>query len=122
MRIRAASDCVSPVKMTILSVQKRDLRMTATDDSHGGRVAMTRQEKVLRHVDKGGVGLEIGSSYNSIAAKRDGYNVQVIDHATREELISKFRHHRVDVDSIAEVDFVWQGEDYAALTGRPKAY
>lgn len=82
----------------------------------------TRQEKVLRHVDRRGVGLEIGSSYNSIAAKRDGYNVQFIDHATREQLVAKFRHHDVDVDSIEEVDFIWNGEDYATLTGRPKSY
>ncbi len=41
---------------------------------------MRREEKILKHVDKNGYGIEIGASFNPIASKRDGYKVHVIDH------------------------------------------
>ncbi len=83
---------------------------------------MDRKEKILKHIDKCGLGLEIGPSHSPIAPKREGYRVQVLDHASREELVAKYKKHSVDVDKIEEVDYVWQGEAYSTLTGNAKHY
>lgn len=83
---------------------------------------MSREEKVLRHINKSGIGIEIGPSHNPIAPKRKGYNVHIIDHMNREGLISKYESHGLNLDNIEEVDFVWQGESYAELTQTQKFY
>ena len=84
---------------------------------------MNRTEKILYHVDKEGRGIEIDPSYSPVAAKKDGYNVHIIDHLNREQLISKYSdHHHVDLDNIEEVDFVWDGHPYSDLTGKTKHY
>lgn len=83
---------------------------------------MTREEKILKHIDKNGSGVEIGPSHNPIAPKNEGYRVDVIDCVDREQLIGKFKVHDVNLDKIEEVDFVWQGESYSELTGKTKHY
>ena len=83
---------------------------------------MNRQTKVLQHIKPEGKGLEIGPSHNPIAPKKAGYDVDIIDHMSREELIEKYREHNLNLDNIEEVDFVWQGESYAELTGKEKHY
>ena len=83
---------------------------------------LTREEKLLFHVNKDGFGIEIGASHAPIAPKRDGYKVQIIDHATRDELIAKFENENVRLENIEEVDFVWRGESYAELTGKSNFY
>lgn len=83
---------------------------------------MNRNEKILKHINKNGQGIEIGLCANPIAPKKAGFNVHVIDHASREQLIAKYDGHGVNLDNIEEVDFVWQGESYAELTGKHKYY
>lgn len=86
---------------------------------------MNREEKILCHIDKQGHGVEIGPCYAPVAAKRLGYKVQVIDHMDRVGLISKYRAMGVGPEllgNIEEVDFVWQGESYAELTGKSQYY
>lgn len=83
---------------------------------------MTREEKLLLHIKKGGVGIEIGASHAPIASKKAGYTVHIIDHATRTELIEKYKDEDVKLDNIEEVDFVWKGESYAELTGKTNFY
>jgi predicted SAM-dependent methyltransferase len=83
---------------------------------------MTREEKLLLHIKKAGIGVEIGASHAPIAPKKSGYNVHIIDHATREELIEKYKNEGVNLDNIEEVDFVWHGEEYAELTGKDDYY
>lgn len=83
---------------------------------------MNRTEKILCRIDRDGTGLEIGPSHAPIAAKRDGFNVEVIDHANAEDLIEKYTGHGVDIDSIEEVDHIWSGESYAQLTGKKNYY
>jgi len=46
----------------------------------------------------------------------------VIDHATREELLGKYREHAVSLERIEEVDYVWRGESYLELTGKSNHY
>ena len=53
--------------------------------------------------------LEVGPSYNPIVTKVDGWNIRVVDHATKAELESKYREWNVDVSRMEEVDFLWQG-------------
>jgi SAM-dependent methyltransferase len=83
---------------------------------------MTRREKVLRHIDPKGYGIEIGPSHNPIAPKRDGYNVHIIDHISKEELIEKYREHNVKLDNIEDVDFIWREGSYSDLIGKSKHY
>jgi len=83
---------------------------------------MKRKKKILRHIDRKGRGLEIGPSHNPVAPKREGYNVHIIDHLSREGLIEKYQGHGVNLENIEEVDFVWKGERYSELTGKKKYY
>lgn len=83
---------------------------------------MTREEKIFRHIDKNGYGIEIGPSHNPIAAKKDGYKTHIIDHMSREQLIAKYKDHNVNLHNIEEVDFVWKGESYSELTGKTQYY
>lgn len=83
---------------------------------------MNRKNKILKHIIKDGQGLEIGPCHKPIAPKRKGYNVHIIDHASREQLREKYKSHRVKIDNIEEVDFVWEGQSYLELTENPKYY
>jgi 2-polyprenyl-3-methyl-5-hydroxy-6-metoxy-1,4-benzoquinol methylase len=83
---------------------------------------MNRKEKLLYHVRKSGVGIEIGPSFRPTAAKRDGFQVHVMDHANREQLVEKYQALDIAVQDIEEVDFVWRGEPYAELTGKTRFY
>ena len=60
-----------------LSMQKTAQRQTS------------RLKKILKHVDKSKPGVEIISIHNPKAPKRDGYNVHVIDHLSRADLLNK---------------------------------
>ena len=80
---------------------------------------MERNEKILKHIDLEGRGLEIGASYNPAAPKSEGFDVRTIDHLDREGLVRKYSGQEgVDTGRIEEVDYVWKGESYAELTGR----
>lgn len=83
---------------------------------------MNRTSIILQSLDHQGRGIEIGASHKPVAPKRDGFDVQIIDHLNREGLRAKYEGHGVDLDAIEEVDFVWQGESYAELTGRTDHY
>jgi predicted SAM-dependent methyltransferase len=88
-----------------------------------GSSLMNRNEKALYHIDKNGRGVEIGPCQSPIAPKRAGYQVHVIDHLDREGLIAKYKEHHLEgIENIEQVDFVWKGESYAALTGKSKYY
>jgi len=63
--------------------------------------------------------LEIGPSYNPILPKKDGFRVFVVDHATQQELIEKYRAFGVtDTSNIESVDFVTI--DLSTLRGEEK--
>ena len=78
---------------------------------------MTREEIVLFHIKRDGLGLEIGAGYAPIAPKKQGFRVHVLDHCDRKALIEKYRLHGINVDNIEEVDFVWDGRSYTELIG-----
>lgn len=83
---------------------------------------MNREEKILRHINKNGLGIEIGPSHSPIAPKNKEYKVHIIDHMSREQLIAKYKNHGINLNKIEEVDFIWQGESYSELTGKTKYY
>lgn len=86
---------------------------------------MNRQEKILRHINKQGQGIEVGPSYRPIAAKSYGYKVQIIDHMNQDDLIDKYKSMGISrelLENIEEVDFIWQGESYEELTGKKHYY
>ena len=73
---------------------------------------MTREDNALYALNKNGVGLEIGPSHNPIAPKSRGFNVHILDHASAEELRTKYQGHGVNLHNIEEVDFIWSGQSY----------
>ena len=83
---------------------------------------MNRKDIILAKVDKETKGLEIGPNASPMAPKREGYQVHVMDHLSRKELLVKYKDHGVALDQIEEVDYVWQGESFEKLTGGTKNY
>ena len=83
---------------------------------------MNRKAKVLQHLDKNGIGIEIGPGLKPIAPKRAGFKVEIIDYLSREQLIAKYKDEHTNLEEIEEVDYVWHGESYAELTGKTKFY
>lgn len=83
---------------------------------------MNREEKILRYINKNGLGIEIGPSHSPVAPKNKGYKVHIIDHMSRKQLIAKYKDHGINLNKIEEVDFVWHGESYSELTGKTKYY
>ena len=86
---------------------------------------MTREEKILYHINKKGYGIEIGPSFNPIASKKNGYKVSVIDHLPKNQLIEKYKALNMsdeNITKIEDVDYVWDGRPYAELTRKPKFY
>src|SRR4051812_45408594 len=54
--------------------------------------------------------LELGASMAPRAPRSAGWNVTVVDHATQQELIAKYRDDpNVNVAAIEPVDYVWRG-------------
>jgi len=70
----------------------------------------TRAEILLSGIEKHSLGLEIGPSHCPVAAKRDGFNVRVLDHLDAAGLRAKYTDHGVDIAAIEEVDYVWGGQ------------
>lgn len=70
---------------------------------------LDRVQKLRRPIDKPAKILEVGPSFNPIAPKSEGWQSFVVDHATKEGLVEKYRPDpTVDTDKIEEVDFIWQ--------------
>lgn len=83
---------------------------------------MQRKEIILKSINRNGVGLEIGPSHNPVAPKSDGFNVEILDHLNKEDLIQKYQLHDVNTDNIEAVDYIWNGESYNELTGKTNYY
>jgi hypothetical protein len=71
---------------------------------------MNRNDKVLASIDRSMRILELGPLTGPIAPRSDGWLTSVVDHASRAELVEKYRSDpNVDTSRIEEVDFVWSG-------------
>ncbi len=63
------------------------------------------------------LGLEIGPSYSPIAAKRDGYNVRIVDYLDQNDLRAKYAHESsVDIERIEPVDAIDDGGEFLSLS------
>lgn len=81
-----------------------------------------RTDKALFLIDKLKIGLEIGPSHQPIAPKKLGYNVHILDHLSAEGLREKYSKHNLDMKSIEDVDFVWEGQPLQELTEKTNFY
>lgn len=81
-----------------------------------------RKAKIFSRVDKNGFGLEIGPSHLPVASKKEGFRVKILDHLPAEGLVAKYRDHRVCLENIEVVDYVWNGEPFAALVGQKHVF
>ncbi len=79
-------------------------------------------KKVFAIADPCGKGLEIGPSHNPIAPKRDGYDVEIVDHLNQDQLKEKYADQGVDISKIETVDFVWNGEPLDQLVRKRSHY
>jgi SAM-dependent methyltransferase len=69
---------------------------------------MNRNEKVLSSIDRSMRILEVGPLGNAIAPKSGGWLTTIVDHASREQLVEKYRNDsNVDTSRIEEVDIIW---------------
>ena len=59
---------------------------------------MTREEIILFHIKRDGLGLEIGAGCAPIAPKKEGFRVHVLDHCDKKALVEKYRPHGINVD------------------------
>ena len=73
--------------------------------------------------DPSGVGLEIGPSYRPIAPKKGGFKVEILDHASSDEMRLKYGNEpNVDPSLIEDVDFVWRGETLLKTVNKERHY
>jgi predicted SAM-dependent methyltransferase len=82
----------------------------------------SRKYKIFHSINQLGKGLEIGPSHCPIAAKREGYDVQIVDHATADQLREKYKSSGLALENIEDVDFVWQGQPLTELVGSSECY
>ncbi len=69
---------------------------------------LNRNDKVLCSIDQTMRILELGPLTTPIAPKSDGWLTTVVDHASREQLLDKYRADpNVDTSAIVDVDIVW---------------
>jgi len=84
---------------------------------------MNRKERLFSLFDATGVGLEIGPSFNPLLPKRDGYNVETLDHLSAADLRGKYKNAPgVDLSAIEEVDYLSDGGSIFKLIGKPEHY
>ncbi|HLI18505.1 MAG TPA: methyltransferase domain-containing protein [Rhodanobacteraceae bacterium] len=88
----------------------------------GLRRPSLRQRFVALYAPKQGPGLEIGPSHSPLAPKAEGFQVEILDHASAQDLRTKYRNAEVNIDRIEEVDFVWRGEPLPETIGRRGCY
>lgn len=70
---------------------------------------MNRTEQLRAMVDVNGRGLEIGASHAPIFPKREGFDVEVLDHASADDLRRHYGAAGLDISGIEEVDWVSDG-------------
>lgn len=69
-----------------------------------------RKAFFAKHIKKNKLGIEIGPSHNPIVTKKDGYNVMIVDHANKKDLVKKYKALQIDTSQIEDVDYVWDGK------------
>jgi SAM-dependent methyltransferase len=84
---------------------------------------MDRSTTLRRLFAPTGLGLEIGPLHAGIVPKRDGFSVEILDHASTAALREKYRGQpAVDTALIEEVDYVSDGRGLLETIGQPERY
>lgn len=86
------------------------------------RMECSRRNYLLRNITKEQTGLEIGPSLRPVAPKSEGYQVEIIDHLSREALIAEYQAMGLDTSRVEEVDYLWEGGSYSETTGKSGYY
>jgi len=80
---------------------------------------MNRNDKVLCSIDRSMRILELGPLTDPMAPRSDGWLTTVVDHASREQLVEKYRSEsNVDTSRIVDVDVVWSNGPLEAAVPR----
>jgi predicted SAM-dependent methyltransferase len=79
---------------------------------------MTREQKILQSIDKSGRGLEVGPSYNPVAPKSEGWNVEIVDHLDADGLRRKYTAWSIDTSKIEDVDHIIKDRSLAETVGK----
>jgi len=74
---------------SIRKIRKRLFVMIGINKNKKEENKFNRVQILLDGLSKNQKGLEIGPSFSPLAAKKDGFNVKILDHATAEELAEK---------------------------------
>ncbi|MCK5002687.1 MAG: methyltransferase domain-containing protein [Gammaproteobacteria bacterium] len=96
-----------------------------TDNTEHKSPTLSKFDKMTFGINLEGVGLEIGPSHSPLLPKRDGFNVEILDHANAEELKKKYAELGIDkekLNNIEHVDYVWTGDALDELTNKHDYY
>lgn len=88
--------------------------------SHG--LIMERFDIIRSLAPLVGKGLEIGPSHSPLAAKKDGYDVEILDYLDADALRAKYAAAGADVSRIEAVDYVADGRPLADVIGAEGRY
>jgi hypothetical protein len=87
---------------------------------------MDRKERIRSMFNPSGAGLEIGPSFNPIVTKGSGARVEILDHATTEQIRAKYAADRnvtpAQLEQIEEIDYVSDGRSMVDLIGKRECY
>ena len=85
-------------------------------------VDRSRKELIHSLFETSGHGLEIGAGFSPLVPKEEGYWVEVVDHASAEDLRLKYANASVDVSRVEEVDYIWDGRPLTEVIGKKNHY
>lgn len=74
----------------------------------------SREAKIRGPLTKRHRIIEIGPSHAPIAPKAEGWNTTVVDHASRDELVEKYRNETALMNRVEEVDHIWRSASLAS--------
>ncbi len=79
----------------------------------------SRRLKIFNCINvRNSLGLEIGPSYNPVLPKKEGFNIHVLDHCSREGLVEIYKPFGVDTDKIESVDYILSGGSISETLGK----
>lgn len=81
-----------------------------------------RSEYLLAEIDRNAFGLEIGASYNPAAPRRDGWNIEIADHADANTLREKYARWGVEGSAIEDIDYVINEKGLFSSIGQAERY
>jgi predicted SAM-dependent methyltransferase len=70
---------------------------------------MSREQLVSSYISKDGLGLEVGPSFQPYFKRSAGWNVEILDHASADDLRKHYAAMGHPIDQIEEVDYISDG-------------